>query len=494
MANRCIVCCLLLVVLLSGLSGCGSPPPEGIRFAISNAPVTLDPRFATDATSARINRLLYQQLIDFDQAIQPIASLATWQQLSERHYRFHLTDEVMFHNGEPLTADDVVATYRSVLDVDTGSPHRAGVLLIESVEAVDRQTIDFYLNKIDPLFPGYLVIGILPKSLLQIDHPFNTQPVGSGDFQFIDWPEEGRLQLKRLADSVNVTFVRVKDPTVRALKLLRGEVDLLQNDLPVEIVRHLQGEGMTVQRRAGSNFSYLGFNFDDEVTQQQPIREAIAYALNREDIIHYVFAGGAQLATSLLPPSHWAGHPSLVPYPYDPDRARSLLADLGVTLAEPLEISYKTSSDPFRIRLATIIQQQLGEVGIKVNIQSYDWGTFYGDIKKGMFQMYSLAWVGIKTPDIYRYVFHSEMVPPNGANRGRYVNETVDWLIEQAESAEDQTARIAAYRELQQQVFVDLPYIPLWYEDHLYIARPDIQGYRLSSDGNYDGLKYVQRY
>ncbi len=482
---------LLITILL--VAGCGAPPPEGIRFAVSSAPVTLDPRFATDATSSRINRLIYQQLVDFDEMVQPVPSLANWQQLAPNHYRFVLLGSPQFHNGKPLLADDVAATYRSILDPKTASPHRATLSVIERIVIPDERTIDFYLRKADPLFPGYLVIGILPANELQQGHSFNTHPIGSGPFSFVTWPEEGRLQLLRTADQIMISFIQVKNPTVRALKLMRGEVDLLQNDLPAEIVKQLQDEGMQIARRPGSNFSYLGFNLENEQTGKQPLREAIAYALDRDSIIRYVFAGGARVATSLLPPSHWAGHPDLEPYPYDPDKARELLAGIGVDVEHPLTITYKTSSDPFRIRLATVIQQQLAEVGIQVRIQSYDWGTFYGDIKKGVFQMYSLAWVGIKSPDIYRYVFHSSAVPPSGANRGRYNNPEVDKLIEQAEQAEGQQARVAAYRALQQQVFEDLPYVPLWYEDHFYVARPDIRGYILSSDGNYDGLKYVQR-
>lgn len=431
--------------------------------------------------------------MDFDESIQPVPALAEWQQLSDYHYRFTLRDGVQFHNGQPLLADDVVATYRSILDPATASPHRSSLALIERVEAINDRQVDFHLSKLDPLFVGYLVMGILPASLIEIGHPFNRQPVGSGPFAFVEWPDEGRMVLRRLRDQMLLSFIRVKDPTVRALKLIRGEVDLLQNNLPTEIVKHLAEQGMTVDQRHGSNFSYLGFNLEDEVTRQPVVREAIAYALDREAIIRHLFADGAQLATSLLPPSHWAGHPSLTPYRHQPEKARQLLASIGVDQNNPLYISYKTSSDPFRIRLATVIQHQLAEVGIQVAVQSYDWGTFYGDIKKGVFQMFSLSWVGIKTPDIYRYVFHSDMIPPDGANRGRYQNDDVDQLIERAEAAITLEGRIAAYRALQQQIFIDLPYIPLWYEDHIAIARPEISGYVLSGDGNYDGVNHVQR-
>jgi len=126
------------------------------------------------------------------------------------------------------------------------------------------------------------------------------------------------------------------------------------------------------------------------------------------------------------------------------------------------------------LRLATLIQHQLAQVGIQVQIRSYDWGTFYGDIKAGRFQLYSLAWVGIKLPDIFRYVFHSQAIPPAGANRGRYRNPEVDRLIERAEREND--------------LHRDLPYVPLWYEDNVVALRAAVRGYILTGDGNFDGL------
>ncbi len=479
---------LLLLVLIT--AGCADPRHDSLRFALASAPVTLDPRFATDAASSRINRLLYQSLVDFDPALQAVPELAVWQAVTPLHYRFTLRLEPRFHDGAVLTSEDVRATYASILDPQTASPHRASLAMIERIETPDAQTVDFYLARPDPLFPGYLVIGILPANKLAARHPFNTQPIGSGAFRFIAWPEQGRLELERQGDQQRVEFVLVKDPTVRALKLLRGEIDMLQNDLPPELVGHLAEQGMTVLRARGSNFSYLGFNLEDAVTGQLPVRQAIAHAIDRDEIIQYVFGGAARTATSILPPTHWAGNPDLPLYEYDPDQARALLNGLAPAQRT---LSYKTSSDPFRIRLATVIQQQLSEVGLEVKVQSYDWGTFYGDIKRGAFQMFSLSWVGIKTPDIFRYVFHSAMLPPEGANRGRYRDAQADALIERAEGAATLEERVQAYRALQAQVNADLPYVPLWYEDHVFVARPGIVDYAVTADGNYDGLLRARR-
>ncbi len=335
------------------------------------------------------------------------------------------------------------------------------------------------------------MIGILPRALIATGHRFEQQPVGSGPFRFVSRADENRLLLQRLRDGQRVEFVHVPNPTVRSLKLLRGEVDIAQNDLPRELVAYLERHGeLQVLRARGSNFAYLGFNLRDPLTGNLALRQAIAHAIDRQAIVKYVFAGTARPANALLPPDHWAGNPGLRGYAHDPAKARRLLQQAGFNL--PLHLVYKTSSDPFRVRIATILQSQLARAGIQLEIRSYDWGTFYGDIKAGRFQLYSLAWIGIKSPDIFRYVFHSSAVPPNGANRGHFSDPEVDALIEAAEASAQRNAQAEIYRRLQARLLQLLPYVPLWYEDHVAIVRQRLHGYRLGADGNYDGLLQVE--
>lgn len=490
------VAVLSLSLLLSLLlASCSAPDNGALRFGLSKMPVTLDPRFATDATSSRINRLLYRRLVDFDDAAMPVPSLASWQQRSPLHYRFTLNgDRATFSNGEPLTSRDVKATYDFILDSKNASPHRLSLSrFIERIETDSDAVIDFHLKEADLLFPGRLGIGILPAKLIDNDHAFNRSPLGSGEYRLEVWPDDTHLRLKRRSDGQLLEFVEVTDPTVRVLKLLRGEIDMMQNDLPPELVRYLEAqEGVTVSRGTGSNFAYLGFNMVDAATGEQQIRRAIAHALDRDSIIRYVLGESARPANALLPPDHWAGAPALQQISYDPEKARALLGKLGYSVQKPLHLTYKTSSDPFRLRLATVIQQQLAEVGIKVELKSYDWGTFYGDIKAGRFQMYSLMWVGIKLPDIFRYVFHSSAVPPAGANRGRFLDGNVDRLIETAERAGSIEEQARYYSELQGYLLQKLPFVPLWYEDHIFVARDRVSGYQIARDGNYDGLLSVR--
>jgi peptide/nickel transport system substrate-binding protein len=301
------------------------------------------------------------------------------------------------------------------------------------------------------------------------------------------------LRLERRHDGQVLELVTVKDPTVRVMKLLRGEIQMLQNDLPPELVGYLRKQpGVRVTEIPGVNFSYLGFNLGDPVTGILEVRRAIAHAIDRKAILRFLFQGAGRPAQSLLTPEHWAGAKRLAGYRYDPELARTLLTEAGFGPSRPLHLSYKTTSDPFRVRLATVIQAQLKRVGIEVAVQSYDWGTFYGDIKAGRFQLYSLSWVGIHTPDIFRYAFHSRSLPPVGANRGRYRSAEADRLIEAARTEPDLERQADIYRELQRRLLKDLPYVPLWYEDQIFACRRQVTGYHLAPDGNYDGLALVE--
>jgi peptide/nickel transport system substrate-binding protein len=496
---------LLLGVLLSVTAGCDSDVPDALRFGLSAAPDNLDPRFATDAASTRVNRLLYSRLVDFDEHFQPQPSIADWERITPTHYRFTLrADRKPFHDGSSLTARDVQATYRAVLDESTGSAHRGSLHMIDRVLAVNDDVVDFYLNAADLLFPGRLVIGIMPAALLQSGHPFNEAPVGSGPFRFRSWPQPEQLRIERIADGALVEFQRVQRPDVRVLKLLRGELDVVQGDMPPELIawigerqRHASASSKAgsspeqqtlVVKREGSTFAYLGFNLQDPVVGDLRVRRAIAYALDRAAIIRHLWAGHAQPAGGILPPDHWAGMNGNFGLAHDPQRARELLHDAGYGPDNPLRIIFKTSTNAFRVRIATVIQAQLAEVGISMDVRTYDWGTFYGDIKGGNFQVYSLAWVGIKMPDIFRYVFHSESMPPEGANRGRWQDAQVDSLIDRAERSGNLAEQAGLYRAVQKRALDQLPYVPLWYEDQVFIANTRLRGYRTSRDGDYDDL------
>ena len=473
------------------LAACNPPDTGTIMFAVSTAPGVLDPRLASDAASERANALLYDRLVSLDEQGDPQPSMAQWQRLGPAHYRIKLLQQrAAFWDGHRPDAADVVATYRSILEPGLGSPHSSALAHVARITAAGDDEVDFYLARPDPAFPSRLTIGIAPAHLLGKGR-LAREPLGSGPFSFVEWRADGGLLLKRRADGQQVALIPVADPTMRALKLLRGEAHLVQNDLPAELYGYLADRaGLRLQEHPGTTFAYIGFNLADPVLSDVRVRTAIAHAIDRDAIIRHLFGGRAQTAESVLRPEHWAGMGRLTPYRYDPELAREYLRLAGYGLHKPLAISYKTSTDPFRVRIAHVFQSQLAKVGIRLKISSYDWGTFFGDIKAGRFQMYSLAWVGVNTPDILRYAFHSESMPPGGANRGRYRSSRLDRLIEQAErAAPDAAAEL--YAEIQRKVHQDLVYVPLWYESNV-VASRGLEGYAPTHDGSYLALNAVR--
>jgi peptide/nickel transport system substrate-binding protein len=411
-----------------------------------------------------------------------------WRADDARHYRLWLQPGLApFSNGRPVTLNDVAASLRLARD-DPASPHASALRHIRRiVRRGDRLLLT--LSRPDPRLPERLHLGVAPAGALHRGD-LARHPLGSGTFELLAWQDDGGVLLRRRGDGLRVRFAVVPDPTMRALKLLHGEANLVQNDLPYEMYPLLaRNPKIQLYSAPGTTFSYLGFNLADPVTSRRAVREAVAHAIDRAAIVRHLFNGHAHLTNTLLGDGHWAVNPDLPTYVHDPARARTLLAGLGYTPDHPLRISYKTSTDPFRLRVAAVLQAQLKQVGIDLRIHSNEWGTFFGDIKAGRFQMYSLSWVGIRSPDIFRHVFHSDALPPGGANRGRYRSPRVDRLIEQAEQAPRAQAR-ALYRQIQARVHHDLVYVPLWHEDVLLLTR-GVRGARPRPDGGYGFLEQV---
>jgi peptide/nickel transport system substrate-binding protein len=226
-----------------------------------------------------------------------------------------------------------------------------------------------------------------------------------------------------------------------------------------------------------------------------PVRKAIAHAVDREAIIAHLWRNTVRPASSILPPEHWAFAPDLEPYSYDPEAAARLLDEAGFRVGPDgvrLRLEFKTSTDQIARELAAVLQQQLREVGIALEIRSYEFATFYSDIQQGNFELYALRWVaGNDDPDIFEFCFHSESIPPSGANRGRYRNPEVDHLIEEARTSTDPAVRLRNYRRIQEIVHQDLPYVHLWYVNDVAVFSRRLGELELEM-GNYDFLSRAE--
>jgi peptide/nickel transport system substrate-binding protein len=235
----------------------------------------------------------------------------------------------------------------------------------------------------------------------------------------------------------------------------------------------------------------MGLNLTSPILKDIRVRRAIAHSIDREGIIKNILRGSATLATGVLPPSHWAYAPDVRAYPYDPGAAKRLLKQANYPL--PLHLSYKTSQNELARRVAEAIQHQLSAVGIEVDLRTYEWGTFYADIKSGNFQLYTLSWVGVNDPDFYFNLFHSESFPPAGANRGRYRSPGIDRLLEDGRQTTDTERRAKIYRLVQRQIAEDLPYVSLWHPKNIVVRKRNLEGFVLYPGGDLISLKSIRR-
>ena len=498
----------LMCIALTGFTACSSPPPSNMLVvAVESSPMTLDPRFATDAYSERLTQLLYGSLVRVDAALQVVPELAeSWSRPDPLTYRFVLRRGVKFHDARELTAEDVRYTFASILDPATASPYRSLYGMIDRMTVRGPYEIEFHLSKPHAPFLVNLVRGIVPAHLAVKREEFARRPVGSGPFRLVRWAPDERVELAAFGDYYGgapvidgVTVRIIPDETIRLLELQKGNVDFVQNAVTPEVLPLLAGSGrFHVVTSPSATYTYLGFNLRDPHLADVRVRRAIAAAIDRSTIIRTLLGGLADEATGLLPPAHWAYEPGVTRYDYDPARARRLLDEAG--LVDPdgagpkprLSLTLDTSQNELARRIAEVIQQQLAQIGIDLTIRSHEWGAFYADIKAGRFQLYTLSWVGVVEPDLYYEIFHSSSLPPAGSNRNGYINPAVDRLLERGRLTDSITERRAVYGEIQRIVAGDLPYVSLWYPRNVVVLSERVEGFVPSPSGDWSALARVR--
>ena len=495
---------LLFTVFL--LIGCQPPrDPNTVVFLIESSPINLDPRIGNDAQSERINQMLYNSLVRRDQDLKLQPDLAeNWEALDPSTYIFHLRPNVRFHDGRILTSADVKFTFESLLDGSLTSVKSGTFRQIKKIETPDAHTVIFHLKEPYSLFPISLIngaIGIVPRGSGQ---EISKRPIGSGMYRFVRALPDKNVILERNEDYFGnrpniprVEFKIVPDMVTRALELQKGSADIALNAVTPDMAETLStNPNLRILRSHGTNYGYLAFNLKDPILKNLLVRQAIAHAINRQEIIKYLWRNTVRPAESILPPSSWAFEPDVTSYPYSPSRANYLLDQAGFprkTNGIRFKLNYKTSTEQIGLRKAEIIQAQLQQVGVKIQIQSYDFATFYSDIISGHFQLYSLRWIGGNIhPDIFEFLFSSRNFPPHGANRGRYRNSQMDTLLELARTTLEKGKQRQIYSEIQKILAKDLPYVHLWHFDNICIHNQRIRNVHLFPAGDYEFVAEIE--
>jgi len=503
-ALRCARLIPILVAVLFLLSCTTKPDANTLVMIIESSPTNLDPRIGIDGRAENIDSLIFDDLLSKGDDLNVAPGLAErWEVPDPLTYIFHLHRGVRFHDGRPLTSRDVKWTFDSLLQGKVRSTKAANYRFVDHIDAPDDFTVIFHMKEPDaPLLWNLCdgAMGIVPYGSLD---EITQHPMGSGPFKFVSAETDRDVVLERndeywgeKAKLERVRFVVVPDETTEALELRNGTSDVTINSLtPDTLVVLERDSNIQVDHQPGTRLAYLAFNLRDPILKDVRVRQAIAYALDRKPMIEYLWRGLAEPARSILPAQSWAYNGDVPAYPHDPEKAMQLLDAAGYPAVNGarFHITMKTSTDPNTRLMVAVMQQQLRDVGIALDIRSFEFATFFADVQNGAFQMYGLRWIGgNEDPDIFEYAFHSSKFPPNGANRDYYSNPKVDALIDQARREVDQAKRKALYVEVQSILAEDLPYINLWYMDNVLVHTKRVRSLRLNPSGNYDFLRTAE--
>ena len=497
------------VAICAAICGCARPertPDDTVVLAVSSNPRSLDPRFATDSLASKIVELTCPGLLGRDERGDLRAELASaWTWESPVRLAFTIREDAMFSDGSPVEAEDVAATYRSILDPKTASVFAAPFAEIERIEARSPKQVVFHLREPSAPFVQDLVNpGVMKRT--STAGGSEAFPVCAGAFVPVRFRRDESVELVanarywRGAPKVAKLSIRiVPDATIRVLEAAHGSVDLIQNDFPPHFLRVLEKEkDLAVERQHGRNIKYLVFNLAKPGLGDARVRRALAMAIDRETILTHKLAGLGRPATGVLAPEDPFYSGDVERVTFDPAAAEALLDAAGFRRGADgvrLRFEYKTSTDETALGVAKVLKSQWAAIGVDVTIRSAEWGIFFHDVQTGNFELYTLTMTAVVDPDLQRWLLHSGNIPPGGSlsNRGGYRSAELDALLEKGGVEIDLEKRKAIYADVQKHIARELPVFPLWYESVVAARSTRLDGYVLSPYASFVGLANVEK-
>jgi ABC-type dipeptide transport system, periplasmic component len=468
---------------------------------------TLDPRLTRDTTASRTADLIYAGLVHITPTLEVVPDLAeSWENPDPTTFIFKLRPDLTFSDGSPLTADDVVYTYSTIIDPDFNAPQRALYTPIASVEAVDPQTVKFTLSAPYAPLLTYMDIGIVPKALVEGGHDLALNPVGAGPMKLVSWNRGSEIVLEAndgywqgAPQIENVTIRIIGDNSARAQAFEAGDLDVIQSPLsPQDIERLANDDRFGNAIMAGLGVNYINFNTRDPLLTDPKMRQAFSMLIDQETIVNDIYQGVDQVAHSIILPSSWAYSDAISQPTFDLEGAVALFNELGWTDSngdgvldkggQDLAVTLAThSEDPNRVQTIEYMQAIFEMAGVKATAQITDWPSFSTNyVQQGQHQIALLGWLNIVDPD--RLMF-AQLTTDGSTNWGGYSNTEVDALLQEARSTLDQPARAEAYQKAATILAEELPYFIVSAQGYqLFYAKDLPVEVQATPRGNFRGL------
>jgi len=490
-----------------GHTGFCQQPQETYGDAIISGSIadarTLIPILASDSASSDVCSMIYNGLVKYDKNIQLIPDLAQNWEIQENGLIiiFHLRKNVFWHDGKPFSAKDVEFTYKKLLDPRVKTPYSGDFERVKTFEVLDDYTIKVTYK--EPFAPALSSWGmsIIPKHLLE-NQDLNTtslqrKPIGTGPYKFKSWKTQELIELESNHDYFEkrpfidrYIYRVIPDEATMFLELQTKGVDL-SGLTPLQYSRQTDSDFFKKNYRKfklpGFNFTYLGYNLKNPKFQDIRIRQALNYAVDKEEIIKTVLLGLGRVANGPFIPESWAYDASTKPAPFSQEKAKQLLKEAGWTDVnsdgwleknkEVFEFTILTNQgNEERIKIAQIIQMRLKDIGIRVKIKVVEWSVFLTEfIDKRNFETVLLGWSLSRDPDCFD-IWHSSKTKEGEFNFIGYQNEEVDRLLVEARRNFDQEKRKNYYNRINQILYEDQPYMFLYVPDSLPVITSRVRG------------------
>ncbi len=501
----------LLTLILAGLlTACGpatSPTPSpgpttrrggALTVALAAAGDGVEPHKTVTAATFQITRNLYDTLVQVDPQSRILPDLATTWETSDDglKWTFHLRDDVSFHNGRAMTAADVKVSFERILAPDTASPRAKDYQIIADIQTPDDRTVVFTLSQPQAAFLSNLAYGwaaIVPEEAAET---LRTNPVGTGPFQFVEWVPDSHVKLQRfdnyfVADVPyldEVTFRVITDPAARLISLKTGEVDVVP-EVPAQEIAGLKEEpGIKVIQQPFNGIQLLAINNARAPFDNLLVRQALNHAIDKQAVIEGAQWGTGVPIGSHMPPVSDFYMDLTNRYPYDPEKARELLAEAGYPDGFEATIALPQPYD-FHIRNGEVIADQLAKVGIQARLETIEWATYLEQVYYGRdYALTTLGHTGRLDPDPFlnRYVSDSKEDYMN------YDNPRYDELVKEGAVSTDPVRREEIYAEMQQMLADDAVAVYLLAPLSSVGLREEVQGWQLYPIDIYD-LRTVWR-
>ncbi|HVE55926.1 MAG TPA: ABC transporter substrate-binding protein [Pyrinomonadaceae bacterium] len=514
----------LFFIILTGLIftiSCRERKTDAVTIALTEKFGGLDTlsNTGTDAAADRVRTLIYNSLVKKNDKFEYVGELGDYKVGDDNlTVTFTLKDNIKFHNGKVLDSADVKYTFDALFTAngakagsfydavpDETDPEKKKTKrvphLAEPIATPDAKTVIFKVSRpelVNQLLSNFVTIPIIPAGTIEQQ---KTAPIGTGAFKFVSFDAVNSfVQLEAFADywegAPKIAKLNVKTvPDANALQneLLSGAVDISPNPtiLSPDALKAIGDSGsLKVERFPGSNIQYIGFNTQISPFNNVKVRQAIAYAIDREKIINQLLSGQAKIAYSILPEDSWA-FTTGTKYAYDPAKAKQLLQEAGYK-GEVVKFKYASGNQAVN-QYSQVIQSSLKDVGLNVELETLEPQTLLESLKNGQFQMNTSIWIGgNQDPIFYRDLFASTDFPEkklNGRNRARYSNPEFDKIIEEAVKTVDKTKAKELYAKAQEIVSNDLPLFPLWYPSSMVISTKRIGNVKINPSGDWSFVK-----